>query len=75
MVIDNLILSEYVYRYKKLHINNADGKWLFGEENQRPVYCITRIEGANMQAMSIVNTWISCKCSRESKQPDEKINQ
>jgi hypothetical protein len=85
MVIDNLVLSEYVCRYKKLHINNADDccffgsqlmiicehhyvsehcKWLFGEDNQRPVYCITQIEGANMQAISIVNTWISCKCSR-----------
>ncbi|GFO72134.1 hypothetical protein BJAS_P2120 [Bathymodiolus japonicus methanotrophic gill symbiont] len=27
-----------------------------GEENPRPVYCTTRIEATNMQAMSIVNT-------------------
>jgi transposase InsO family protein len=32
MVIDNLILSEHVYRYKKLHINNADDCCFFGSK-------------------------------------------
>jgi hypothetical protein len=33
-------------------------QWLVGEENQHQVYCITRSEVANMQAISIVSSGI-----------------
>jgi hypothetical protein len=55
------------------HYVSEHCKWLFGEENQRPVYYITRIEGANMQAMSIVNTWLSVALPQSSRATDNTV--
>jgi len=49
----------YVHHYVSEHY-----KWLFGDKNKHLVYRITRIEAVRMQATSIINIWISCKCSR-----------